>query len=189
MCRFWLRNAKGNLSSFNWIEHRIHATKAAYLNPTVLSQLTPPIWCLYWWRTWTQRMIVDRLWCFANPNFRFATTLEYPVFLMPQDVMRSRRRWIRSIISCTPLASIALCRPWRLLHKEINPLVLHWRFQPLLYFHSLQRLAGCWTFSCDSFFVFFLAGTVGNSWGYHISERHLIGFCVLLQFSKLMGHS
>ena len=37
--------------------------------------------------------------CFANPDFRFVTTLEYPVFLVPQeDVMRSRRRWIRSIL-------------------------------------------------------------------------------------------
>ena len=56
-------------------------------------------------------MIEDMLWCFANPDFRFATTLEYPVFLVPQeDVMRSRRRWIRSSISNMPLASIACGR-------------------------------------------------------------------------------
>ena len=56
-------------------------------------------------------MIVDRLWCVANPDFGLATTLEYPVFLVPQeDVMRSRRRWIRSIISYTPLTSIACGR-------------------------------------------------------------------------------
>ena len=58
-----------------------------------------------------KRMIVDRLWCFAYPDFRFATTLEYPVLLVPQEgIMRRRRRWIRSIISYTPLASMACDR-------------------------------------------------------------------------------
>ena len=56
-------------------------------------------------------MIVDRLWCLANPDFRFATTLEYPVLLVPQeDIKRSRRRWIRSMISYTLLASMACGR-------------------------------------------------------------------------------